>query len=310
MAEPIVAKALSEEEAAAEISIRQAREDAENAARVEARQRVQQEKEARRAAKLEKKASRQAAKASRKKDTAEQTVGAETQDVPAARQPWPVTRFMRAGKGGFGFSFSTGGLLLTVGMLGGLVFGAYVLGRRSSEKSGPMTRAAAVLHPGDEQADIRPRTPEVDDPELQQLLTAPPSVKNNVVANQPQSVDGSTDSQAANGKKLNYLQIEWFPITVDKSGEDLRHDLEQVRLFLKSKGIDTFAREYPRGFILNAAQGYSMSSQSSRQREALRGKVEKLGQEYFQSGGRYQFKDCLFVSHKHAMGGRPVSFKE
>lgn len=330
--QPVVAKALSEEEAAAELAARRAAIEAAERAKAEARERLEAAKEAKRLAKLERKAQRQAAKEAARQQAAEVSArrAAEKAEQEASR---PVvvrpararSGLFRNSAGRFVFSLSTASCMVVAGGLTATIAVAYLLGHRSAngDANPGVTRAAAIAAkefaagtaPA-AQPNQRPVSPRANSSkaaakgnlELEELLTPPAAVMQNVAANQPQRIEN--EPAATPKKRLNYVQIEWFKITVEKSSEDLLTEVEEVHRFLKAKGIDTFARAMPRGFILYSKQGYPMSDKYRSDRDALQKQIEQLGQEYFRGGGRYQFKDCFFVSSSIANKGQPVSFKE
>ena len=326
--QPIVAQALSEEEAAAEMAARRAAIEAAERAKAEARERVEAAKEAKRLAKLEQKARKQAAREAARQQAAELAArkAAEQAEAtprrPIIAAPARGGSWFRSSAGKFSFSLSTVGCMVVAGAFCALVAGAYVLGHRTSGdgKSSALTPAAAIANPDllkDSTGAVK--QPAVrksggsqtrQNPDLKELMAPPQAVLQNVTANQPRSLDSAQDGSAASAKKLNHVQIEWFPITVEKSSEDLLAEVNDVHRFLKARGIETFAQEMPRGYILYSMQGYTMSDKYRSERNALLKTIEQYGQEDFRSGGRYQFKDCLFVNYNNTIKGRPVSFKE
>ncbi len=316
---PIVAQALTEEEAAAELSARRARAEAEALAAAEARERVAREKEQKRLAKLERKSARQAARQSAKQRAAELAAQRQAQKAASSAQSSPVAPIIRSGRSRLSFSLSTAGFMVVAGVTVGVIFAAYAIGKKFSggEGSTEITRAAAVKPPliDEPRSMVKPSATQKNaadgkNKELGELLRPPPAVTRNMVANQPQRIESGGDASAAAPKKENFVQIEWFQISVDKNREELQAELEDVHRFLKARGIETFARELPRGFILYSARGFRMSSDTKADRDAFLRQCQKLGQEYFRGGGRYQFKDCFFVSYNNAMKGQPVTFKE
>ncbi|MBX3394983.1 MAG: hypothetical protein KF841_06410 [Phycisphaerae bacterium] len=338
----LVAQALTEEEAAAELARRRALAEAEARARADADARALQEKQARRMAKMERKAAKEAERAAAREQkarlAAEQAAAKLAAKMAAGKDEGvdgggtePLRPIIAVGSGGrFGFSLNTATCMVIAGTVCGLVIVAFSVGRRLGSESNPgeMTTVAAIKNlealtsdspqnkPGKssgaaKQSAVAPKAGRAAVKDLDELLTPPASVtKNNIVANQAVRIDPPATDDSPDQKKLNYVQIEWFQISADKSGEDLRAELEDVRRFLRARGFETFARELPRGFILYSAAGFRMSKDTRADREAFLRQIEKVGQEYFRGGGRYQFKDCFFVSHGNAMKGRPVVFKE
>lgn len=324
VAQPLVAQALTEEEAANELAARREQAEAEARVRQEAKERVEREKEARRQAKIEKKAAKLAAREAARQRAAE--LAAQRAADRATRAPAPKTGqqprpLIRSGRGGFSFSLTTANCMMVGGGLAAVLFAVYAIGHRSGadSDSAVLTKVAALSHdPGTEvkAATGRPAVSTAKtrsaagDRELSELLTPPASVKQNVMANQPVRVDQESTAAAPDKTKLNHVQIEWFQISVEKSGEDLKADVEDVHRFLKARGVETYARQHAKGFILYSATGFRMSREFRAEREAFLKRLQKLGQEYFRGGGRYQFKDCFFVSYNNATKGEPVSFKE
>jgi hypothetical protein len=282
----MVAEALTEEEATAEIAARRAAEQ-----------------ESRRSAAAERAAKRKA------KD--------------AGRPDGFTRRALRVAGGRLVLSLSTVGCSVVVVGVCLLLLGAYAVGRRSAARtggSGP-TRVAAIrpgtsdgasplLHgTGGESSGARRAEAAVpDDPDLSELLKVPAARRQgNVNLNQPASVGQPAREAGVPAEKLNYLQIESFQVTRDRSSERLRQDLAEVQAFLAERGVETFARRLPgRGYVLFSQQGLPLSQDYKARREAFRKRIEGLGKEYRRSGGQYEFKGCLFVSHSRSRIGRPA----
>jgi len=126
-----------------------------------------------------------------------------------------------------------------------------------------------------------------------------------VAANSPTNParEETADEAAA---KLNFLQIESFLITRERSGDVVVKDLEDVRRFLEERGIKTVARRHSNGYVLYSAQGFLPDRENAKQRETFRKRIEALGQEYRRSGGQYEFKGCDFVGYARTKAGQPV----
>jgi hypothetical protein len=145
------------------------------------------------------------------------------------------------------------------------------------------------------------------DPDLSELLRQPPAkYTGTVVPNRPASVGTQTAEGGVPAEKLNYLQIESFRVTREQNGEQLRRDLADARTFLAARGVETFARDLGNGYVLFAKQGFPTGQDYEARREELRRKIEQYGREYRRSGGSYQFRGCFFVSHSRSRAGRPA----
>jgi len=309
---PIVAEPLTEEQAAAELAAQRAA--AEEAAR--AREQAIQEKQARIEAKREAKAARKEAR--RLARQAARSARTEADDLNIAA---PILRRL---PGRLLISLNTASCIIVAAGICSIAIGAYSLGRRAAlnpqtelskvaavKNGGAATNGLAALVPGldneGKAAGKAGQTSATGDPDLSALLNKPGSVTtSNARANQPATVATGPSGPAAMAARLNYLQIESFPKTRNQSDQQLRADLEKVRRFLAERGIKSFAREMPRSYVLFAAQGFSPSSDASAQREALQRKISRLGQEYRQAGGRYEFRGCFFVSYAKATAGQPA----
>ncbi len=307
-----VAEALTEEQAAAEFSAQRAQLEAERYAREE----KAREKEATRAAKQAAKEARREAKL-------------------AARQSADENSGDRHSTGRFSFSLTTSSCIAAVGVLSAIVLGAYALGHRSARDGDRLSPVAATSNPDSpisgvgspllpankpitqkppvqtvEQPKPKPTTPvdaARDNPDLAHLLQRPQTAEAGVGANQPVRVSGSETAQAlARPENLNYLQIESFLVTRDRSGDQLARDVAETRDFLLKQGIRTFARKRSNGYVLFAEEGLPPGKEHRPQRDALIRKIQSLGAEYRKLGGQYQFKGCLFVSYATTQAGDPV----
>lgn len=118
-----------------------------------------------------------------------------------------------------------------------------------------------------------------------------------MAANRPASVMATESVGGVPPERLNYLQIESFRITRARGGEQLEEELADVQAFLEARGVETFARRLGNGFVLFSVQGFPPGSEYAAEREAFRARIVRFGEKYRRSGGLYQFKGCLFVSH-------------
>ena len=223
----------------------------------------------------------------------------------------PIFKFSN---GRLALHLSTPGCVAVVGVVATIALAAYVVGQRSSSRMPPV---AARANNGESASPLLPAAPTpqkkpspsdaaIANPDLSHLLQRPSSAAN---ANMPaNAADNSTEARLTPGtpESLNYLQIESFLITRERSGDVLAQDVADVRQFLHERGVRTFARKRSNGFVLFAEQGFAPGRSTAQDRAAFQRKVEQLGQEYRSAGGRYQFKGCLFVSFSSTKAGDPV----
>lgn len=209
---------------------------------------------------------------------------------------------------------STPACVAVVGVVATIALAAYVVGQRAS--SSRLPPVAARANNGESSSPLlpvatSPKKPSPSDaamsnPDLSHLLQRPSSAVN---ANKPAQVTEEVgDSRPSPGtpESLNYLQVESFLITRERSGDVLAQDVADVRRFLHERGVRTFARKRSNGFVLFAEQGFAPGRATAQDRAAFQRKIEQLGQEYRSAGGQYQFKGCLFVSFSSTKAGDPV----
>ncbi len=217
------------------------------------------------------------------------------------------------------FNLSTAACVAIIGVVSAIALGGYIIGQRSSASRIPPVAARAnnpepvssplLPPPSAVKANHAPSKAAITNPDLSHLLQRPNEPSNSVSANKPAKVtDDSSESTASAGapESLNYLQIESFRITRERSGDQLANDVAAVRQFLGERGVRTFARKRGNGFVLFAEQGFAPGKATARERSAFQRKIEQFGQEYRSAGGRYQFKGCLFVSYSATRAGDPV----
>lgn len=217
------------------------------------------------------------------------------------------------------FNLNTAACVAIVGVVTALVLGGYIIGQRSSAARIPPVAARSnnqepasspLLPPPSSVASKHaPSKAAISNPDLSHLLQRPNEPSSSVSANKPVKMteDASESTTSAGApENLNYLQIESFRITRERSGDQLADDVAAVRQFLGERGVRTFARKRGNGFVLFAEQGFTPGKATARDRTAFQRKIEQFGQEYRSSGGRYQFKGCLFVSYSATRAGDPV----
>ncbi len=312
---PIVAEPLTEEEAAAELA---ARREAELAA-IRARQEAAQKREAARQARLEEKRLKQESRRLRRAAEVQQLRQYAASNLDSSSgSPWrPPVLWSR---GRLLLSLSNTGCAVCIASISLLLVGAYSLGRHRAEgnrgTNGVTSVAAVNSHLQSPLVADRPAEKPAlksvpTNPDLSELLKAPAARRETpVVANQPAAVSttppGLGESAVSpDREKLNYLQIESFRITRERSGEQLREDVAAVRAFLAARGVQTVARRLSNGYVLFSEQGFPPGPEHESARAAFRRKIDELGKEYRAAGGDYRFKDPLFVSYGVTQTGQP-----
>ncbi len=243
-------------------------------------------------------------------------VPAESTDVANDVDHPPI---VSSAKGRLIFNLNTPACVAVVGVITAVTLGAYVLGQRSSvsriapvaARANHQEPATSPLLPAPSTAKQKSAKPKaaVANPDLSHLLQRPGEPSSSVNANKPAKVaDDAADSNTSAGapESLNYLQIESFRITRERSGDQLAQDVAGARQFLADRGVRTFARKRGNGFVLFAEQGFLPGKATAKDRAAFQRKIERWGQEYRSAGGRYQFKGCLFVSYSASRAGDPV----
>lgn len=284
----LVAEPLTEEEAAVELEAgRKAEEDA---------RRAEEEKRS----------------AKRKKRRASPPIEVDESAAPA---------LVRVSVGRFGLSLNTVGCIVASSAICVTLLGAFAVGRRSagdpssgglSPVAGVTTPRAAAESPLLSSGQGRPavekgRRETATSPDLSALLDGPAPRNDGVVrANEPASVGYDGSEPAAGAERLNYLQIESFAMTRDRDRAQVRQDVAGVQAFLRARGVETVARQLGNGYALFSQRGFLPGGESEPQRNAFRQMIEQHGRAYRRSGGLYEFKGCLFVSHARSRAGRPV----
>jgi hypothetical protein len=238
----------------------------------------------------------------------------------AAREAKAKARAEAKARGERSFTLGTAGSLGLLGLLCAIVLAAYSLGRQSAGNARfPTVAAVANRELPAEPAKQESKNPQSkraaepaygDNPELAQLLHKPAPIEQRAVrANQPARAAGETQTAAIGAtspEQLNYLQIESFLITRERNGEQIAADLAHARKFLADRGVRTFARKKGNGYVLYAEEGLPPGKEHAVRRDALRNKIQQLGQAYRAAGGLYQFKGSLFVSFEATRTGDPV----
>jgi hypothetical protein len=310
-----VAQALTEEEAAAELAsariaaekAKLEQEAAESTRMARAEQRLLEKEELRRAKQAAKLARLEAKQRSAEERDALRLTQMDDPDAsPSPSLPITASTLM-----------ALAGLVAVVAIVG------FSLGRGAGKPADELPKAAAVI-PAPKNTHLSPRLPKIPDtsktkeagrqlasgenPNLSHLVQKPSSKKDKqVVANQPLASGEIARTGSPNlPENLNYLQIESFLISRDRSGEQVGRDVAEARKFLGDHGVRTFARRKSNGYVLFAEQGFEPAKDAQATRDAFRHKIEALGLEFRRSGGLYQFKGCLFVSYAATQTGDPA----
>ncbi len=302
-----VAEALTEAEAAAELAAeRTARESAE---------RLKREK---REAKLAAKAAKREAKAQAgvtAVETARHTAARMTAQRGASDEKTPSVKL--AG-GRLFLSLTTAWCMVAAACVCVLLVGAFSLGRRSAGarngsglppaaalSDNSLAKLAVELESPDRKGPAPAKQPQ-ERADLSALLRPPGAMDSSAVANQPATVASTSIDASPEAAKLNYLVVQHFVVSREKSSEQLRQELDDARRFLASHGIETFARQHSKGFRLCAGQGFSPAREIEPQRENFRRRIEQLGQAYRGGGGLYDFRGCFFMDYERATSGKPL----
>lgn len=227
----------------------------------------------------------------------------------AAGTPW-----FAYSSGRVSLSLGGAGMFAVAGAMCGLVIVGYSFGRRPGAAQGPLSKVAAVTNKSPASESVHEKaapaqtSPAPVSGDLAELLKQP-SIRppaGAVKANQPARTAAGPVAGAIQPEDMNYLQIESFLITRERSGDEVAQDLAAARRFLAERGVRTFARRRSNAFLLYAEQGFPPSRESAGERDRFRRRIEQLGQEFRTVGGRYQFKGCLFVSYAHTKTGDPA----
>lgn len=310
---PIVAEPLTEDEAAAEMA---AHREAEQAARRAQEETIRQRVEARQTRAEQKRLKGEARRRRQAERVQQLREYASSSPEPRPGTPWRLPVVLSRGR--LLFSVGTAGCAVLIASTCLLMLGAYSLGRRSEAgtRSLGLTTAAAVksgaqspLLPDQTPPAISTKPP-LSNPDLSELLKVPAARRESgVTANQPASVatapPAAESAASSDRESLNYLQIESFRITRDRSSEQLREDVATAKAFLATRGVKTFARRLSNGYVLFGEQGFPPGPEYEAQRAAFRKKIDDLGKEYRAAGGDYRFKDPLFVSYSITKTGQP-----
>lgn len=269
--------------------------------------------QARRDAKIAAKEAAKAAKLAAREARARARTIALTSSMP------PVEGILRPNTPKPLFALNTASFIAVVGLVAAITLGAYTIGKQSANRSAKLPPAAALgqlpmgspllpnasIEPSPSNSSpAAPKPAQAEMPnDLRQLLEQPPARA--ISANKPARMEEAPPA-AGPAENLNYLQIESFLITRERSGDQVAADVAHARHFLHSRGISTFARKRSNGYVLFAQQGFAPAKDQKPKRDAFIRQIQLLGREYRKSGGLYQFKGCLFVSHQATKAGDPV----
>jgi hypothetical protein len=192
-----------------------------------------------------------------------------------------------------------------------LVLVAYSVGRKAGSKGQPVpARALAPATNPLLPVNASPRQPtEVERRtgiDLSGLLDQPPAVKPS-----PTKADEASDRAAAGSpalaetdkRPLQYLCIQTFRTGRGMDRRDLLAEVEDVRRFLASRGVETHYRVTDNGFVLLSRRTFDRAG--SQEFKSFANQIERYGEEYRKSGGRYTFKGCYAVSETNLPGKPP-----
>ncbi len=288
---PMVAEPLTEEEASAELAARQAAMEEAERARHEKQQ-----------AKLARKAARKAERDAARRIAEELAI--------AKRGNSDADPIFRVTMGRIALNLSTAasivvGASICIGLVGAYAAGVRVgaSGRTDPVKVAALNSKAADGPAGDERSSLAALNGND-----RRVRISPPAKAGapEVQANAPMEIETSPPAPADDPANYNYLEIQWFGVTRDKSSKQLLAELEDVRRFLREKGIETFARKHPSGYLLFSADAFPTAPEFRKEKEDFRRRIAGFGREYRQQGGLYDWKDCYFVSYNRAVSGQPI----
>lgn len=319
----VVAQAMTEEEAAAELAARRATEEASRRSHEEAQRKREEQRQAREEAKRKHREAKALEKA--KREEGRRRAAEETSSMVSPAGGSIIRLLGRR----LVLALDARGLLYGLACVCIMMLAAYSLGRRSVNGSPGhgLSQAAAITQPSAAVKNpLLPRSEEREEmksapkaaahrnnPDLSELLSVPEARRQNLATpNQPASVDKSPSiptAQVANPagavpEDLNYLQIESFSVTRYRTSEQLKDDVAAVRKFLAERGIPTFARKLSNGYVLFGEQGFPTGASGEQSRQSFKRKIQELGKEFRRQGGLYEFKEPFYVSHTATKAGQ------
>lgn len=235
--------------------------------------------------------------------------------VPFAADTEQATHRVRISGRRISVSMGPIGCMMVTAFVVALCIASYSAGRRSESKpaelaaireSAQRTNPLLPRSSGSKKADAAvPAEPE--DVDLSRLLQTPPAREASVIASSsdksappaasPIPVPGKAAANrggVAADRPLQYLQIETFRVVRGGKRSDVLAEMEDVRRFLAARGIESVGREISNGYVLLSRRGFEQPNAADAR--SFRETVERLGQEYRRSGGRYEFRGCDYVS--------------
>ncbi len=214
------------------------------------------------------------------------------------------------------FSLGSVGCMVVAASFAVALLAAYSTGRRSAASgetgrdvaalakaaSNPMIQSAAVdATPPRTQVEQR-----VGDVDLTRLMQAPPA-RNEKTSEPVRPPPTATVKEVPSGKPLHFLHIESFRYGNAAGRNDVAAELQDVRRFLKSRGVDTVCRDTGKEFVLLGAAGVAGIKDADAVQ--FKARIEQYGREYRKAGGRYEFKGCFWRSES-TLPGKPVETRQ
>jgi len=214
------------------------------------------------------------------------------------------------------FSLGSVGCMVVAASFCVALLAAYSTGRRSAASgeqgrdvaalakaaSNPMIQGAAV--------DATPQRTQVEqrvgDVDLSRLMQAP-SAKIEKPSEPVRPPAAAVAKEQPGAKPLHFLHIESFRYGSAAGRADVAAELQDVRKFLKSRGVETVCRDTGKEFVLLGAAGVAGIKEADAVQFKTR--IEQYGREYRKAGGRYEFKGCFWRSES-TLPGRPVDTRQ
>lgn len=314
----IVAEALTEEEAATELAAERDARETEKAAVAQAererQERVEADRERRRAAKEAKRAAREERRARRGNPF-------RAGDASAFEHEKKPVPFLRIARQKVTFSLGTVGVVVAVATFSTVMLFVYGWGQKSGNGGGNLETITGrapgqngegggsplLSRDSGKRRGAAARNQKISpDPDLSNLLVPPRIASADPAASKtmPDRIVANTAAAVAVDKSLNYLQIESFRVNRYNTWDQIGAHVEDVRSFLLTRGIRTIARVRSDRYVLFSKTGYKTGPAGAAAREAFRSRIEQLGRAYRDSGGQYEFKGAFFVNHEKAHLGR------
>jgi len=214
------------------------------------------------------------------------------------------------------FSLGSVGCMVVAASFCVALLAAYSTGRRSAANgeqghdvaalakaaTNPMIQSAAIeATPPRTQVEQR-----VGDVDLSRLMQAP-SAKVEKPKEPVRPAVTPVVKETPSGKPLHFLHIESFRYGNAAGRNDVAAEMQDVRRFLKSRGVETVCRDTGKEFVLLGAAGVAGIKEADAVQFKTR--IEQYGREYRKAGGRYEFKGCFWRSES-TLPGKPVDTRQ